>query len=64
MSFTILPSGATAHAEVIEAVPSSVFNRSALKAVERFKYTPKVVDGKAEPVHNVHHRLVSELTNG
>lgn len=64
VSFTILPSGATAHAEVIEAVPSSVFNRSALKAVERFKYKPKVVDGKAEPVHNVHHRLVYELTNG
>ncbi len=64
VSFTILPSGATAHAEVIEAVPANVFNRSALKAVERFKYKPKVVDGKAEPVHNVHHRLTYELANG
>jgi len=64
VSFTILPSGATAHAEVIEAQPKSVFNRSALKAVERFKYKPKVVNGEAQPVHNVHHRLTYELANG
>jgi len=64
VSFTILPSGATAHAEVIEAQPASVFNASALKAVERFKYKPKVVNGEAQPVHNVHHRLTYELANG
>ena len=26
--------------------PSSIFNRSALKAVRKFKYKPKVVDGQ------------------
>ena len=64
MSFTILPTGATAHAEVIEAQPANVFNNSALKAVERFKYKPKVINGEAQPVHNVHHRLTYELANG
>jgi protein TonB len=64
LSFTILPSGATANAEVIESQPNSVFDKSALKAVERFKYKPKVVDGVAQPVHNVHHRLTYELANG
>jgi len=64
VSFTILPSGATAYAEVIEAQPANVFNSSALKAVERFKYKPKVVNGEAQPVHNVHHRLTYEIANG
>jgi len=64
VSFTILPTGATAHAEVIEAQPANVFNNSALKAVERFKYKPKVINGEAQPVHNVHHRLTYELANG
>ena len=64
LSFTILPSGATANAEVIESHPSGVFNSSALKAVQRFKYKPKVVDGKARAVHNVHHRLSYELASG
>ena len=64
LSFTILPSGATANAEVIESHPSGVFNNSALKAVQRFKYKPKVVDGEARAVHNVHHRLSYELASG
>lgn len=64
LSFTITDTGATADATVLEAYPSGVFNRSALKAVSKFKYKPKVVDGQAQPVYDVQHRLTYELTNG
>ena len=64
LSFTITETGATADASIIEAHPSGIFNSSALKAVKKFKYKPKVVDGRAQSVHNVQHRLTFELTNG
>jgi len=64
LSFTITPTGATADAVVIESNPSGVFDRSALGAVRKFKYKPKVVDGEAKPVYNVQHKLTFELANG
>jgi len=64
LSFTITPTGAIADPEVIESHPSSVFNQSALRAVRKFKYRPKVVNGEAQAVYGVQHRLIYELTNG
>lgn len=64
LAFTITPTGATADASVIESSPDGVFDRSALSAVRKFKYKPKVVDGEPQSVYNVQHRLTYELTNG
>ncbi len=64
LSFTITTTGAIADPVVIESHPSSVFNQSALRAVRKFKYRPKVVNGEAQPVYGVQHRLTYELTNG
>jgi protein TonB len=45
LGFTITVTGAVKDEFVIQAYPSSIFNRSAMKAVRKFKYKPKVVDG-------------------
>lgn len=46
ISFTITPSGSVADAEVIDSKPPGPFDRAALKAVRRWRYDPKLVDGK------------------
>jgi protein TonB len=43
--FTISPAGTVKDAVVIRAKPKGVFNRSALKAIKKWKYKPKVENG-------------------
>ena len=47
IEFTITATGTVTDAEVIASKPSSVFNRAALKAIAKWKFKPKVVNGKA-----------------
>ncbi len=47
MRFTILEDGSVGDVEVVEAEPKRVFDREAIRALKRWKYSPKVVDGKA-----------------
>ncbi|MEM9169915.1 MAG: TonB family protein [Pseudomonadota bacterium] len=47
VEFDVTPDGETANARVIES-SNSCFNRSAVRAVGRWKYQPKIVDQKAE----------------
>ena len=47
IEFTISKSGAVKNAKVIAAEPSSIFNKAAIKAVEQWKYNPKIVNGQA-----------------
>lgn len=47
VEFTITKTGEVTDAIVIESHPSDIFNREALAAVKRWKFKPKVVDGKA-----------------
>ncbi|MCC3862286.1 energy transducer TonB [Pseudemcibacter aquimaris] len=49
VSFTITVNGSVKDATVIESSHRG-FERNALRAVEKFKYKPKVVDGVAVPV--------------
>lgn len=47
---------------VVEAAePSGVFDREALKAIMKFKYKPKVVDGRAVPYSGVRYRFQFNL---
>ncbi len=53
--------GSVADARVIASEPGSIFNRSALKAVRKWKYSPKIVDGVAVPQHGIRQRIVFEM---
>lgn len=44
---TILPDGSVGNASVIAAEPPRVFNREAVRAVLRWKFKPRIVDGVA-----------------
>ncbi|MBW2287405.1 MAG: energy transducer TonB [Deltaproteobacteria bacterium] len=64
IEFTISPAGTVQNAKVIGASPPSVFDQSALRAVRRWRYNPKVVDGSAVVRHGVKVRLRFKLSGG
>ncbi|MGY3570181.1 energy transducer TonB [Vibrio paucivorans] len=47
MKFTIDSTGRPTDIEVVEANPRRVFEREAIRALQKWKYQPKVIDGKA-----------------
>jgi protein TonB len=47
LEFTITPQGTVTDVKIIDADPKGYFERSAKRAVQKYKYKPKVVDGKA-----------------
>lgn len=47
LSFTINPDGSVADPRVIAAEPPRVFNREAMRAILRWKFRPRIVDGQA-----------------
>jgi protein TonB len=54
---------------VLEAVtkdgnPTTIFNRAAIRAAERFKYRPRVIDGVAVEVPGVRNRFTFEIAEG
>jgi periplasmic protein TonB len=46
VEFTISTAGTVKDAEVVASEPGNIFDRAALNAVRKWKYNPKVVDGK------------------
>lgn len=46
VQFTITPDGSVRDPKVIKATPENVFNDEALKAILRWKFKPKLVDGR------------------
>lgn len=46
VEFTVLKDGSVTDAVVVDAKPGRIFNRAALKAILRWKFRPKQVDGK------------------
>ncbi|MCZ6853685.1 MAG: energy transducer TonB [Gammaproteobacteria bacterium] len=61
LEFVVTRTGSTADAVVIESSPPDVFDKAALNAVQRFKYKPRVVDGKPIEVAGVRNRISFEL---
>lgn len=61
ISLTVTADGQVADPYVMEAEPKDVFNRAALKAISKFKYKPRVVNGIALPVSNVRYKMTFEL---
>jgi len=48
LSFTINEVGGVEDVEIIDAKPKRLFNKAAKRALKKWKYKPKVVDGKPE----------------
>lgn len=66
VSFTVTKTGRTRDVVVLEAVTkegeaTSVFDRAAKAAAEKFKYQPRVEDGVAVEVYGVKNRFVFEM---
>lgn len=68
VEFTVTTTGTTRDVRAIESDcitkegrPTTVFNRASVRAAERFKYRPKVVDGEPIEVPGVRNRFVYEL---
>jgi len=57
LSFTINELGGVDDVKVIEAKPKRLFNKEARRALSRWKYKPKMVDGKAVKVFDETVRL-------
>ena len=60
--FTITKTGGVRDPIVVES-SSSLFERSALKAVSQYKYEPLVVNGEPQESPNQHIRLVYEMAD-
>lgn len=61
VEFTISPAGTVKDPIVTDYHPSSIFNRSALRAIRKWKYRPKIVDNVPVERAGVRVRLTFEL---
>ena len=61
VEFDVTPEGQTVNPRVIQS-SNSCLDRSAIRAVERWKYRPKIVEGRAEPRFGVRTVFVYQLT--
>lgn len=60
VQLTVLPSGGTTDVEVIDS-SSSIFNQAAIRAAERFRYQPRMVNGEPVAVSGVQYQFTFEL---
>jgi protein TonB len=61
VEFTISAAGTVKDPVIIEAEPSTIFNRAMLRAIRKWKYKPKIVDGVAVERSGVRVRQNFEL---
>lgn len=61
VEYTVTTSGAIRDPVAVDCSPSGVFERASLKAAEKFKYKPRVVDGSPIEVAGVQNRFTYEL---
>lgn len=61
VEFTVTKSGSVTDVKVVEEEPSGIFSRSAMNAASKFKYKPRIVDGKAVDVIGVHNKIVFNI---
>lgn len=64
LSFTVSPTGAVTDPVVIESQPQGVFEEAAIKAALRFKYKPRVENGKPVAVTGVQHVISFAIEKG
>ena len=47
VAFTITKDGVVTNARVLKAAPPGVFDKAALRAIKKWKFAPKIIDGQA-----------------
>jgi len=63
LELTVTESGAVKDPRVISYEPSEIFNRAAINAALKFKYKPRVVDGKPIEVRGVRYKMTFKLAD-
>lgn len=61
VELTVTGAGTTQDIRVVEADPKGIFDNAAIKAAEKFKYKPRMVDGVGVPVSGVLYKFTFEL---
>jgi len=61
LEFTVTKLGTVVDVKVVDADPPNIFDSAAIKAAEKFKYKPKVVDGEPIDTAGVLHRITFQL---
>lgn len=61
VEYTVTKSGSIRDAKPVDCSPSGVFESASVKAAEKFKYKPRVVDGDAIEVAGVQNKFTYEL---
>lgn len=63
LEFVVTETGAVLDPVILDSKPRGVFDRAALDAVAKFRYEPKVVDGKPQETVGVRNRIVFEIAD-
>lgn len=63
VEYTVTKSGSIRDPQPVDCEPSGVFERASIKAAEKFKYKPRVVDGEPIEVAGVQNKFTYELEN-
>ena len=63
VEYTVTTSGSIRDPQPVDCSPSGVFESASIKAAEKFKYKPRVVDGEAIEVAGVQNKFTFELEN-
>ena len=61
LEFVVTETGGVRDAVVVDSEPQGVFDQAALDAVGKFKYEPKIVDGKPVAISGVRNRFSFEF---
>ncbi|NRA43010.1 MAG: energy transducer TonB, partial [Pseudomonadales bacterium] len=61
VEFDVTKLGTVANARVVESDPPNIFNRAAIAAAEKFKYKPKMENGKAIEVKGIRNIIRFEM---
>ena len=63
VEYTVTKTGSIRHPFAVDCQPKGIFERASLKASEKFKYKPRVVDGEPIEVAGVQNKFTYELEN-
>ena len=63
LEFVVTETGAVRDPVILDSMPRSIFDQAALDAVAKFRYEPKVLDGKPQETAGVRNRIVFEISD-